>query len=287
MSLPTITQLTSDLPVANPDTVTVAAEGSVTFDPLTNDTDAGQTGVFLDSFGHYYFEIGTYSQPVDAQGNQLGELSLTLGPNGYPIFQYTADDPSLDAGNHTLTFQYTLVDENQHTSSATVTINVTGNAIPGETTCGTNHPDTITGAGGNDKLCGGNQDDTINGAGGADTICGDNGKDSLNGGAGEDVLSGGNGEDTLNGGPGDDTLSGGNGHDHFLFDFHFGHDLVTDFDKDTIQVSVADWTGYDDLMAHAVQSGHDVIITSDDGQDTLTLLDVSKCSLHSNEFLFT
>ncbi|THD81014.1 MAG: hypothetical protein E7812_06315 [Phenylobacterium sp.] len=319
MPLPTPnpSALTSAPPMANPDSFTVGAEQTITFDPLTNDSDAGQTGVFLDPMGNTFFQVNSFTQPVDASGNQLGELTLTPGPNGYLIFAYTADDPSLDTGTHTLTFTYTISDENQATSTATVTLTVTGNVIPGETINGSLfHCNTITGGNGNDVLNGGLLSDTINGGGGADTIHGVAGFDSLNGGAGNDKLYGDlGGADTLDGGSGDDTLTGGLiGDNTFVFGFHSGHDVITDFtpgffvyqtvtvydkhghpsheqqqvfvNEDTIHVSVADWTGFSDLIAHSQQVGTSAVFTSDDGQDTLTLQHTLVTSLHSGDFVF-
>jgi Ca2+-binding RTX toxin-like protein len=287
MTLPTYTVSPGDSgPSPQPDTITVAADQSVVFDPLANDQDAGHTGVFLDQTGNFYFGIGSdYSQPVDADGVQHGELHLVMGPDGYAIFSYTADDADLETGDHTLTFSYDIVDENQTSTRTTVTINVTGNAAPGETVSGGNHPQDLEGAGGNDVLNGGNDKDTVSGNGGADTLHGDNGNDLVLGGDGNDRLYGDNGVDTLNGGAGDDTLSGGNGHDTFVFGFGFGHDVITDFSGDKIQVSVADFANFDDVKAHAVQVGHDLVITSDLG-DSLTLLNTTVKSLSASNFIF-
>lgn len=288
MTLPTYTVSPGDPgPVPEPDTVTVAADQTVIFDPLANDYDAGHLGVFLDQTGNFYFGIGTdYTQPVDENGIQRGSLHLVQGPDGYAVFSYTADDAALETGNHTLTFSYDIVDENQTSTRTTVTINVTGNAVPGETLCGGNHPQTLQGADGNDVLCGGNDKDTLSGGAGADTLSGGNGKDLLLGGSGNDVLNGGNGDDTLNGGPGDDTLTGGNGHDVFVFDLNFGHDVITDYAGDKIQVNPAEWYSFDDFKAHAVQVGADLVITSDNGQDTLTLLHTTLKALSANNFIF-
>lgn len=288
MTLPTYTVSPGDPgPSPQDDTVTVAAEQTVVFDPLANDFDAGHQGVFLDQTGRFYFGVGAdYTQPVDENGVPHGELHLVQGPDGYAVFSYTADDVDLDVGDHTLTFSYDIVDENQTSTHATVTINVTGNAVPGETVNGGNHPQDLEGGAGNDALSGGNDKDTVSGGAGADTLHGDNGNDVVLGGSGNDRLYGDNGVDVLNGGDGDDTLSGGNGHDTFVFDFQFGHDVVTDFSGDTIQVHPAEWFNFDDLKAHAVQVGHDLVITSDDGQDTLTLMNTALKSLSAKSFIF-
>lgn len=319
MTLPTYTVSPGDPgPMPQPDFVTVGAEQTIVFDPLANDQDAGHTGVFLDPTGNFYFGIGSdYTQPVDANGVQHGELKLVQGPNGYAVFSYTADDPSLDVGTHTLTFTYDIVDENQTSTRTTVTITVTGNATPGETINGHAFAcNTITGRNGNDVLTGGFLNDTINGGAGADTIHGVAGFDVLNGGDGNDRLYADLGVDTLNGGAGDDTMSGGLfGHDLFVIDFNSGHDVitnfkpghfVTDYDEDrhhghddgyacahqvfisddTIQVSVADWANFNDLLAHSQQVGRDLVITSDSGQSSLTLQNITASSLHAGDFIF-
>jgi Ca2+-binding RTX toxin-like protein len=288
MTLPTYTVSPGDPgPTPQPDAVSVAAEQTVIFDPLANDSDAGHTGVFLDQTGNFYFGIGSdFTQPLDENGVQRGELHLVQGPDGYAVFSYTADDVDLDVGNHTLTFSYDIVDENQTSTRTTVTIDVTGNSVPGETVCGGNHPQDLEGGAGNDALCGGNDKDTVSGNAGADTLHGDNGNDLVLGGSGNDRLFGDNGVDVLNGGDGDDTLSGGNGHDTFVFDFHFGHDVITDYAGDKVQVHPAEWFSFDDFKAHAVQVGHDLVVTSDDGQDTLTFLDTTLKSLSAKNFIF-
>ncbi|HEX3699377.1 MAG TPA: Ig-like domain-containing protein [Phenylobacterium sp.] len=276
----------NDAPVGHADAATVAAEHTVTIDVLANDTDPDATDLH-DVNGDLILGISGFTQPVDAQGNPVGTLIQGAAADGHTVFIYTASDSSLDAGDHTVTFTYVTQDQWGATSSpTTVTIDVTGNSTPGETCNGGNHPQALVGGGGNDVLSGGNDKDTVGGAAGADTLHGNNGDDSVAGGDGNDRLYGDNGVDTLDGGNGDDTLTGGNGHDLFVFGFHFGHDVVTDFDKDTLQVHPAEWGSFSDLMAHAVQSGTSVVITSDDGHDTLTLLNTLRSSLSSGEFLF-
>jgi Ca2+-binding RTX toxin-like protein len=288
MTLPTYTVSPGDPgPSPQPDSVTVAADQTVIFDPLANDQDAGHTGVFLDQTGNFYFGIGSdYTQPVDANGVQYGQLHLVMGPDGYAVFSYTADDAALETGDHTLTFTYGIVDENQESTPTTVTIHVTGNAVPGETVNGGNHPQDLEGGAGNDVLNGGNDKDTVSGNGGADTLHGNNGNDLVLGGSGNDRLYGDNGVDTLNGGAGDDTLTGGNGHDTFVFDLNFGHDVITDYAGDKVQASVAEWYSFDDFKAHAVQTGPNLVVTSDDGQDSITFLNTTLNSLSAKNFIF-
>ena len=321
----------NDPPVGQPDSATVAAEQSVTIDVLANDTDPDATDMY-DTNGNLILGVASFTQPVDANGNQLGTLQYAAGPAGHPVFVYTANDSSLDTGTHTVTFTYTASDQwgaplNGVSAPTTVTITITGNSVAGDTVQGNNHPNLITPDSvnpqihnhllGNDNISGGNNRDTIDGGAGADTIHGDNGADSLIGGAGDDLVFGDNGKDTIDGGAGDDTLTGGEGNDRFVFGYHFGHDVVTDFrggrfeddDEghghghardddhshghhsefeagDVIQVHPAEWGSFDDLMGHAVQDGTSVVITSDDGADTLTLLHTRLSDLHSQDFLF-
>ena len=283
-------------PTAVNDSASVAAQQTVVVDATANDTDP-------DPADQGYLSIAQYTDPM-ANGQVAGHLQVIGGK-----FYYTADDPSFDSGPHTVTFSYTDVDQwgAESPNWATVTITVTGNATPGETLVGTNHPDLLSGRDGNDSLVGGNQDDTLIGNGGADTLDGGNGADSLSGGAGSDLLIGGNGRDTLDGGSGDDTLVAGNGPDVLVFGANIGHDLVTDFDPhtDTLRISGFLFGGYSDLMAHArqvvtyttetedhgrhteLQAHLDVVITTSDGLHSITLQDTSLSELKPGEFIFT
>jgi Ca2+-binding RTX toxin-like protein len=151
---------------------------------------------------------------------------------------------------------------------------------------GGNKAQVLAGTALDEHITAGNGGDTIDGAGGSDTINGGNGKDLLQGGAGIDKLSGGNGADTLEGGSGSDTLTGDNGPDVFVFDGHFGRDVVTDFAKpDVIRFGHGLFTGYADVMSHAQQLGSDVVIAYDSGS-TITLQNVALSSLSSGSFLF-
>jgi hypothetical protein len=286
-------------PVATNDTATVASQGVVTIDVLANDFDVdpgdfydANGNVILDPNGNVILGIGEFTDWTADDGQVHGTLQA-VGQH----FVFTADDPYFDTGTHTVTFEYTALDQwGKESGWATATITVTGNSVEGETISGLNHPNTFTPdsddprihfhLAGNDILSGGNNKDTIDAGAGADTVHGENGDDSLIGGDGGDLIFGDNGKDTIDGGSGDDTLSGGNGHDLFVFGFHFGHDVITDYDKDQIQVHPAEWGSFSDLMAHAVQDGHDVVITSDDGHDSLTLLNIGLHDLSSRDFLF-
>ncbi|MFL5075064.1 MAG: calcium-binding protein [Microvirga sp.] len=161
--------------------------------------------------------------------------------------------------------------------------------------------DTVLGGAGNDYLNGGAGDDTVMGGAGTDTVLGDAGNDYLNGGADDDRVFGGDGADTVLGDTGNDTLFagsgsdylvGGDGDDMFVFDGAFQSSLIIDFapgsgpsGHDAIQFNGGVFTSFDDLMAHAVQSATNVIITDASG-DTLTLANVLKTSLVADDFRF-
>ena len=317
------TQVTTTYVDADGVTQTVVQDVyGTTMDVLSNDTDPDPGDA-----GHFW--IFDFTQPVDAQGNTVGTLSVEKDANGHDVLRFYDSDPALETGTHTVTFTYRAADQwavkadpttwpTTVSQPATVTITITGNSIPGETLCGGNHNDSLTGAGGNDLLMGGNGKDTLIGGAGADTMAGGQGKDLILGGDGNDRLYGGNAPsacacpnghddhgddhhddhgddggdapDTLNGGAGDDTLTGGHGPDRFVFDYAFGHDVITDFDahNDKIEVNHDMWTSFDDLKAHAVQmADHSLVITSDFGGYTLTLLDTSLRELRSSDFIFT
>lgn len=322
------TQVTTTYVDADGVTQTVVQDVfGTTIDVLGNDTDpdAGDAGKFW---------IFDFSQPVDAQGNSAGTLTVEKDSNGHDVLRFYDADPALQNGVHTVTFTYSAADQwavktdpntwpTTVSQPVTVTITITGNSTPGETICAGNRNDVVDGGGGNDLLMGGNGKDTVIGEAGADTLAGGDGKDLVQGGDGNDRLYGGsyrgdcerqNGHhddhhdrhddhnynhhdddrgdapDTLNGGAGDDTLTGGHGPDRFVFDYGFGHDVVTDFDShnDKIVVDHNMWASFDDLKAHAVQmADHSVVLTSDFGDFTITLLNTCLRDLQSRDFLFT
>ena len=69
-----------------------------------------------------------------------------------------------------------------------------------------------------------------------ETAIGGSGQDVILGNERANVLSGGGGADVLRGGRGNDRLSGNAGADRFVFGPGFGHDRITDFDKDLDQI---------------------------------------------------
>ncbi|MBX3510675.1 MAG: hypothetical protein KF700_05700 [Hyphomonadaceae bacterium] len=137
---------------------------------------------------------------------------------------------------------------------------------------GSHKADVIMGLSGNDILKGGAGDDKIYGGSGADHLLGQ---------AGDDQLFGGSGNDRLEGGAGDDVLIGGAGNDTFIFDAGFGDDIILDFDanpqggQDLLDISALGVTAADFASRVSIKSiGGDTIITID-GQNSITLVDVS------------
>jgi Ca2+-binding RTX toxin-like protein len=151
--------------------------------------------------------------------------------------------------------------------------------------------DTLLGADGNDYLNGENGDDIVFGDGGNDTVIGGEGNDYLSAGAGDDNLVGGNGNDTLFAGSGSDYLQGDSGDDFFIFDATFETSIIIDFEPgtvahhDVIQFNGGVFTDFADMMSHAVQSATNTVIT-DAGGHTLTLANVAKANLISDDFVF-
>jgi serralysin len=150
--------------------------------------------------------------------------------------------------------------------------------------------DTLVGEIGNDYLNGDNQDDIVFGGAGNDTVIGGAGDDYLDGGAGNDVLTGGEGDDTLFASSGSDYLKGDAGNDVFVFEGNFGASLIIDLSPgqgsgDVIQFKGGIFRDFADVMAHAVQDGTNVVVTSAAG-DTLTLANVTQASLAADDFVF-
>jgi serralysin len=145
--------------------------------------------------------------------------------------------------------------------------------------------DRLSGRDGNDILIGGCGDDYADGGNGNDAIRGGAGNDRLLGGGGDDLLFGGGGNDRLRGGCGDDTLTGGQGRD--IFNIGRGADTITDFHhgEDIIALQRFGFGGFRQAMAHAEQSGRDVVFTFGDTA-TLTLEDINIHHLEADDFWF-
>jgi Ca2+-binding RTX toxin-like protein len=297
----------------------------VIIDVTANDTDAnpndaGHFWIFgltqpVDSHGN---PVGSVSIETDANGHQV-----------IRFYDPTPDDSQAQTLTFTYRVgdQWATSDPatwaNTVSAPVTASVTISGNSAPAETlTATSDRGSVVTGHNGNDLVLGGEGKDTLIGGAGADTLVGDEGKDSLSGGAGNDRLYGGghvfhyehgddhrittpipglplyyvnprggddDGANTLNGGAGDDTLTGGGENDRFVFDYGFGHDVITDFHPrgDKIVVDHNMWGTFADLKAHAAQVGTSVVLTSDFDGYTITLQNMKLASLYSGDFIIT
>jgi Ca2+-binding RTX toxin-like protein len=95
-------------------------------------------------------------------------------------------------------------------------------------------------------------------------------------------------KDSIVSSPGNDIMAGGSGQDTFTFAASFGKDVITDFrasgyNHDIIQLSKSVFDNFADVLSHATQSGHDVVIAGNAG-DTLTLKQTALSDLHKSDF---
>lgn len=181
-----------------------------------------------------------------------------------------------------------------------------------ENVVGSNYDDVIVGNEGRNVIEGGRGADTIYGGGGIDTVSyahSDQGvrvilrSDDLET-AGYGVGGDANGDrlisienvigsqhnDVLYGGRGDNVLTGGDGSDTFVFNRWSGNDTITDFktggsNHDVIQFEDV-FSDFKDLLAHAENNGHDVVIHIDD-HNSITLLNTHVNDLHQDDFSFS
>jgi Ca2+-binding RTX toxin-like protein len=154
-------------------------------------------------------------------------------------------------------------------------INGTGNTLA----------NTITGNSGNNVLNGGGGSDSMGGGGGNDTLNAGEGNDRAFGGTGNDNVNGGSGDDVIDGGRGNDIMTGNEGADRFVF--VSGRDVITDFeggDDDLDLSALLSVNSFSQAMARATQQGDDVVLNFAEGR--LTLQDVSRSSLDSDDFIF-
>ncbi len=106
------------------------------------------------------------------------------------------------------------------------------------------------------------------------------------------AILGSSGANTLTS-TGGNNLFTGNGHpDTFVFAANFGKDTITDFNAnsssrghDVIQFSKSVFDSFADVLAHATQSGQNVVI-ADSAGDSLTLKNVNLSALDRHDFHF-
>ena len=104
------------------------------------------------------------------------------------------------------------------------------------------------------------------------------------------VVMGTSGDNRLTGTSGNDVFKGNGGHDTFAFAANFGNDVITDFgagrrSSDVVEFSKTVFDDFADVMAHASQSGQDVVIDAGGG-NSLTLKNTSLSSLDRSDFHF-
>jgi Ca2+-binding RTX toxin-like protein len=180
-----------------------------------------------------------------------------------------------------------------------------------ENVVGSNHDDVIVGNDGRNVIEGGGGADTIYGGGGSDTVSYAHSSEGVRvvlrsddletagygvGGdaTGDRLISienviGSQHNDVLYGGRGDNVLTGGNGSDTFVFNRWSGNDTVTDFKAGGSNHDILEFAevfkDFNDLLAHAENNGHDVVIHID-GQNSVTLLNAHVGDLHQSDFSF-
>ncbi|MGC1465856.1 MAG: Ig-like domain-containing protein [Pseudolabrys sp.] len=96
--------------------------------------------------------------------------------------------------------------------------------------------------------------------------------------------------DTIVSSSGNDLMMGGGSRDTFVFGSHFGDDIIKDFhstgfNHDVVQFSKSVFNNLADVLAHATQSGADVVISAHTG-DTLTLKHTKMSTLDKGDFHF-
>lgn len=160
-----------------------------------------------------------------------------------------------------------------------------------DTLIGGSGNDSLTGAAGDDMFFGGSGNDALFGGAGNDQLTGGDGHDNLTGAAGNDTLFGMTGNDRLLGDAGDDLLSGGYGNDRFIYTSRqFGRDVIKDFgdvngNQDVIQLSKSIYKTFAAVKSHMQQLGDDVVIGNVGGQDTITIVHMTKAALDVHDFV--
>lgn len=105
------------------------------------------------------------------------------------------------------------------------------------------------------------------------------------------AILGTDGSDTLKSTSGNDLFHGHGGNDTFVFEPNFGADVINDFrasgrGHDVVQFGKSVFDNFADVLAHASQQGHDVVIDAGDG-NSLTLKHTKLAALDKADFHFS
>ena len=274
----------NDAPEANPDTSTTPFNTPLTFAVLGNDTDvdgdtltisgtptspngtvtvnADGTLTFTPTPGFTGAAVVNYTI-VDEEGlTDSSTWTITVGADGTRdgIVRGTTGGDLIDAG-YIDPFDADRVDANDALLPGEVGNDDIIEAGAGnDTVLAGDGNDDVRGGAGNDSINGNAGDDLAQGGLGDDSIFGDAGNDTLIGDAGNDEIVGGLGDDSILGGIGNDALQGNEGNDTIRGDA--GDDDILGGAGDDL---VAGGTGNDTILGGF---GNDTVI-GDDGDDTL------------------
>jgi serralysin len=138
-----------------------------------------------------------------------------------------------------------------------------------------------------ENAIGGSGDNTIYGNQVNNSLTGQSGADFLYGLEGNDTLIGGYGADHLFGGLGNDTYRGGNGEDWFhIKEYEPGHDIITFYQEglDVIEIASYIFNGESEVVQAASQVGNDVVISWNNGQNSITIQNMSLSNFSGSDF---
>jgi len=117
------------------------------------------------------------------------------------------------------------------------------------------------------------------------TLTGNDADEMFYGGQGNESISGGIGNDILDGGGGDNTLSGGVGHDSYYFSLDGGSDLLVDA-VNTQEDTIIFANGIAPADVEFTKQGNDLVITHQNGIDTMTVKNFYTTVQPINTFIF-
>jgi trimeric autotransporter adhesin len=136
---------------------------------------------------------------------------------------------------------------------------------------------------------GNNLDNILIGNSAGNILDGRGGNDTLIGGIGNDTLLGGSGNDTLRGGKGNDILTGRNGSDRFVIARGEGTDTVTDFNRNTDKIGLADGLSFGQITISqgAGLNANNALISDSNNHELLAILSGVKANTLTNTMFIT